>query len=542
MSDGDTLAGGTGIDVFEFDSDDGNGLVTGFTNGEDVIDLSAFSSITDFSDLTIASSDDGVVIDLTAHGGGTIQLQAIDLDDLDASDFIFTRLDGGGTRLDDTLQADDDGDRVDGGAGDDSIAGGAGWDLLYGAEGNDTVAGGEGQDWIEGGTGNDEIDGDEGADFLGGGAGSDAIRGGTGDDTLAGHGGDDELHGGEGNDVLEGGEGADTLDGGEGDDELYGDGGADVFVFDPGHGRDVVCDFTRGEDRIDLTGFTGITSFDNLSFTPGDGGVTLDLGEFGGGTVFLEGVAFGELDADDFVFGDGWQYGGEGNDGFHIGGDREASTTSGDDSIDGLGGNDQIYGYDGNDHLRGGSGNDWVLGWDGNDTVEGDGGHDQLRGGGGDDTVLGGEGNDHIQGDDVSTYHHQIIGAELGEPGHDALYGGAGNDLIWGQGGNDTLDGGSDDDWMWGGAGDDTFVFSAGHGNDTIYDFTDGEDQIDLSAFSGISGFDDLSIRASESAAVIDLTGHGGGTIRIENIDVDELDAEDFAFRVSGTEPQVDEI
>ena len=95
---------------------------------------------------------------------------------------------------------------------------------------------------------------------------------------------------------------------------------------------------------------------------------------------------------------------------------------------------------------------------------------------------------------------------------------------------------------MWGGAGDDTFVFSAGHGNDTIYEFTDGEDQIDLSAFSGISGFDDLSIRASESAAVIDLTGHGGGTIRIENINVDELDAEDFAFRVSGTEPQVDEI
>ena len=52
--------------------------------------------------------------------------------------------------------------------------------------------------------------------------------------------------------------------------------------------------------------------------------------------------------------------------------------------------------------------------------------------------------------------------------------------------------------------------------------------------------FSDL--RASGSAAVIDLTGHGGGTIRIENIDVDELDAEDFAFRVSGTEPQVDEI
>ena len=30
------------------------------------------------------------------------------------------------------------------------------------------------------------------------------------------------------------------------------------------------------------------------------------------------------------------------------------------------------------------------------------------------------------------------------------------------------------DDTMWGGAGADTFVFGAGHGNDTVKDFTEG--------------------------------------------------------------------
>ena len=56
---------------------------------------------------------------------------------------------------------------------------------------------------------------------------------------------------------------------------------------------------------------------------------------------------------------------------------------------------------------------------------------------------------------------------------------------IRGTGGNDTLQGGT---------GDDIFVFGANHGNDTISDFTDGEDLIDLRGVAGISGFDDLTV------------------------------------------------
>ena len=91
-------------------------------------------------------------------------------------------------------------------------------------------------------------------------------------------------------------------------------------------------------------------------------------------------------------------------------------------------------------------------------------------------------------------------------------------------------DGTSGDDTLRGSWGDDTFIFAAGHGNDTITDFTDGEDAIDLTAISGISGFQDLTIAADGSAAVIDLTEYGGGTIRLENTDVTDLDTEDFVF------------
>ena len=76
--------------------------------------------------------------------------------------------------------------------------------------------------------------------------------------------------------------------------------------------------------------------------------------------------------------------------------------------------------------------------------------------------------------------------------------------------GDDTLQGRAGDDTLTGGEGDDTFVFAADHGSDTITDFTDGSDMIDLTQISGISGFEDLSISADGDDAVIDLTAHGG--------------------------------
>jgi serralysin len=64
-----------------------------------------------------------------------------------------------------------------------------------------------------------------------------------------------------GDDQLAGGAGDDQLIGGAGKDILQGDAGADRFIYNalfqsrPSEGnRDVIGDFTTGEDRIDLQG------------------------------------------------------------------------------------------------------------------------------------------------------------------------------------------------------------------------------------------------------------------------------------------------
>lgn len=96
-----------------------------------------------------------------------------------------------------------------------------------------------------------------------------------------------------------------------------------------------------------------------------------------------------------------------------------------------------------------------------------------------------------------------------------------------GAAGDDTLIGGKGDDTLTGNAGADSFVFKPGQGNDRITDFSDGEDTIDLSAYTGIDGLGDLTITQDGSDAKIDTDQ---GTITLQNFDVDDLDASDFVF------------
>lgn len=78
-------------------------------------------------------------------------------------------------------------------------------------------------------------------------------------DVLTGDSKDNILTGGAGNDKLSGGAGNDTLIGGTGQDILTGGAGNDKFVFNsvaemgktPGT-RDIITDFTQGQDKIDL--------------------------------------------------------------------------------------------------------------------------------------------------------------------------------------------------------------------------------------------------------------------------------------------------
>ncbi|CAK0742469.1 conserved hypothetical protein [Gammaproteobacteria bacterium] len=88
----------------------------------------------------------------------------------------------------------------------------------------------------------------------------DNLIGDASNNDLRGFGGNDTLGGGAGNDTLDGGTGTDMLIGGAGKDTLTGGAGHDTFDFNAlsemgvtSSTRDIITDFTRGQDRIDLS-------------------------------------------------------------------------------------------------------------------------------------------------------------------------------------------------------------------------------------------------------------------------------------------------
>lgn len=107
--------------------------------------------------------------------------------------------------------------------------------------------------------GDNHLTGKGGNDLLTGLRGQDRLFGGSGNDRLLGRGGADDLRGGPGRDEIYGGLRGDRIEGGAGRDLLSGGHGADTFVFsNPGPSApsapDLILDFTRGQDRIDLSG------------------------------------------------------------------------------------------------------------------------------------------------------------------------------------------------------------------------------------------------------------------------------------------------
>ena len=237
-------------------------------------------------------------------------------------------------------------------------------------------------------------------------------------------------------------------------------------------GDDTIMDFDKDNDTIDLSMIGEAIAFSDLVFTDltdGRTGTEITHGSLTGSITILN-VAASEFSEDMFNLPDGT---------------TTSITTTENDTV-------QL----------------WETPWEGTD------GSDILIDGGNDTRIVGMGGND------------VIIAGE----GVDRIEGGAGSDVLMAEEGDDIIDGGADDDTMWGGSGADTFVFQAGHGTDTIKDFEDGEDRIDLTAFTGISGISDLTITADGTTAVIDLTSYGGGIIELENVAVSDLGVDDFVF------------
>jgi Ca2+-binding RTX toxin-like protein len=131
------------------------------------------------------------------------------------------------------------------------------------------------------------------------------ITAGRGDDVLGGGDGGDTLLGGEGDDLLRGGGGDDRIEPGPGSDIAFGGPGADLFVFeaDDTHAGqvwiDVVGDFTPGEDRLLLSGFSAQTEAELVTFPLSGGGLLLRLDA--GHLLALPGVS--DLLPGDVLFG-----------------------------------------------------------------------------------------------------------------------------------------------------------------------------------------------------------------------------------------------
>ncbi|MEJ5990430.1 M10 family metallopeptidase C-terminal domain-containing protein [Ramlibacter sp. PS3R-8] len=128
--------------------------------------------------------------------------------------------------------------------------------------------------------------------------------GGSGADSLIGNGAANRLTGNAGSDVLNGAAGRDILSGGAGQDKLAGGAGADVFNFDraahtgaSAATRDVISDFVRGQDVIDLAGIdadTGTAANDAFRYIG-----AADFSADATGELRLEGgILYGSTDED----------------------------------------------------------------------------------------------------------------------------------------------------------------------------------------------------------------------------------------------------
>lgn len=234
----------------------------------------------------------------------------------------------------DTLRGAEGNDILMGEAGNDRLEDGAGADTIFGGAGNDTILAGDGADAIYGGDGVDilvfatsaavtidlavtvaqdtgaggldlikdveSVSGDGGADLLFGNAAANGLDGRAGHDRLYGRAGNDSLIGQTGNDTLSGGSGNDWLYGGSGRDTLMLGAGRDVLVFKSVKDStvaapDLVTDFVRGQDKIDLTAIDAdTTKAGNQAFLFKGSAFTGTAGE----VIFAAGKVSGDVNGD----------------------------------------------------------------------------------------------------------------------------------------------------------------------------------------------------------------------------------------------------
>ena len=408
----------------------------------------------------------------------------------------------------DTINASSAGDSLLGGSGDDDLIGGAGADVLDG--GSNTAAGDTATysnsdaavniNLATGTATGGHADGDHLIDI-------ENLFGSVHADTLTGDGGSNTINGFNGNDTLDGGGGDDTLEGGNGDDTFISSTGADVFSGG------------TGNDTADYSGSNaGVTVQIN-------NGGTVNGGHATGDTVIVENIT-GSAFADDLI------------------GDTLANVLTGND------GDDTFNASSGNDTINGGAGDDFILGSRGGDTINGGsntGVGDTASYSNSDARVVvdlqagTATGSGHGSGDmliDIENIFGSLFNDDIfgdggnnvleGFNGVDELFGRGGNDTLIGGGGFDFLNGGEGNDTLTGAGGDDRFLFDiANFGVDTITDFTNNRDLMDMRG-SGLQ-FSDLTVTTGATDTVITVTASPTNSITLTGV-TSLINSADFIF------------
>ena len=513
----------------------GNDFLMG-TIANDVLNGGTGNDTASFVNAFNGGSTTGVTVDLNVQGVAQNTVAA-------GSDTLTGIENVIGSRYNDTLTGNADGNVMEGGLGNDVMEGGAGDDTasyagsatgvtvslalqgtaqntgaagmdtlsgfqnLLGSALGDTLTGDAAENTISGGEGDDTLNPGANAagtvDLLDGGAGSDtasfagyttavtATLNGAPDGTASVNGGAiaslrniENLLGGEGNDVLTGDGNANVIEGGLGDDVLDGGAGVDTVSFRGVTGVTVnLATLTAQNTGV---GNDTITGFENVRTGSGSDTVTGDAG----GNSFFDG---GGADSYD---------GADGSDTV----DYSASTSSVSvnlntttaQTVGAFGGSDTIINVE--NVVGAATFANTLTGNAAANRLVGGSAVDFLTGGAGADILIGGESNDVMFGDSVTVPGG---GAPVGD-GNDVLEGGAGDDSLVGGLGNDTLRGGDGDDLLVGGlangsaaglttvytddGGDDTF--DGGEGTDTAYAYyTDhaGAVRFDLANLAGNS-------------------------------------------------------
>lgn len=266
----------------------------------------------------------------------------------------------------------------------------------------------------------------------------------------------------------------DRMTGGDGDDVLYGFGGTDTLTGGAG------VDTAYGGDGNDV-------------FKMQDGEIDTAVGGAGNDRYYIDGIdSITEVD-------------GEGTDTAYIVGTYVLDEGNSIENLNGFG-RDAVS----------------ISGNSARNTIKGGSGDDTLSGLGDRDTISGGNGNDVIFGGDE----------------YDRLFGDGGADVIYGDDGTDRIDGGTGNDDLYGGGADgvkDTFIFTVAatsFGRDTIHDFEDGIDRIQINGFADFAAATAGGMTISNDSngdTIVKFTGPIA-TITLLGMDQSQITAADFVF------------